>query len=198
VHSSARAQAAVTARAKKLGRAREDLRQLERGLGSRHYPDDGKASARIAVITAGRRVGACLQAEADSDPGTGKPTLTWAFDQQAIDAEAAADGWHALLTNLPPGEADAVICLALLIFCLVERQVRYALAEQDQTRVEGLYAGRPLSPPDGSSSMCSASTHGNSADNHPHAEHGASSWSSVRWTAPATSAERPSRVVTQP
>lgn len=39
-----------------------------------------------------------------------------------------------------------MICLALLIFCLVERQVRQALTEQGQTKVEGLYAGRPATP----------------------------------------------------
>jgi transposase len=31
-----------------------------------------------------------------------------------------------------------VICLALLIFCLAERQVRQALAEQGRTKIEGL------------------------------------------------------------
>ena len=41
-----------------------------------------------------------------------------------------------------------VICLALLIFCLVERQVRQALTGQGQTKVEGLYAGRPATPPE--------------------------------------------------
>jgi transposase len=39
-----------------------------------------------------------------------------------------------------------VICLALLIFCLIERQVRQSLAEQGQTKVAGLYAGRPAIP----------------------------------------------------
>ena len=39
-----------------------------------------------------------------------------------------------------------VICLALLIFCLIERQVRQALAEQGKTKLEGLYAGRPAIP----------------------------------------------------
>jgi transposase len=188
VHSSARAEAAGKARALKLERARGDLERLERGLGSRHYPDAGKVEARIAVITSQRRVSACLRARAGTDPDTGKPTLTWNFDQQAIDAEAATDGWYALLTNLDRGHADAtrvlilykgqeaverrysafkgplavaalflksnrriaalvtVICLALLIFCLVERQVRQALAEQGQTRVDGLYAGRPAIP----------------------------------------------------
>lgn len=188
VHSSARAQAAAVARAKKLDRARDDLQRLERGLGSRHYPAEDKVSARIAVITRERRVSAYLRAQASTDPATGKPALTWDFDQGAIDAEAATDGWYALLTNLPAGEADAaavlvlykgqeaverrysafkgplavaalflksnrriaalvtVICLALLIFCLIERQVRQALAAQGQATVEGLYAGRPAIP----------------------------------------------------
>jgi Domain of unknown function (DUF4277) len=188
VHSSARAQAAGSARGKKLDRAREDLQRLERGLGSRHYPTEDKVSARIAVIASQRRVGAYLHARAGTGPGTGKPTLAWDFDQDAIDAEAATDGWYALLTNLHPGQADAtqvlllykgqeaverrysafkgplavaalfcknnrriaalvtVICLALLIFCLIERQVRRSLAEQGQTKVDGLYAGRPAIP----------------------------------------------------
>jgi transposase len=45
-----------------------------------------------------------------------------------------------------------VICLALLIFCLIERQVRQSLTEQGQTKVKDLYAGRTRSPPAGSSS----------------------------------------------
>ncbi len=188
VHSSARADAALTARTKKLDRARDDLQRLERGLGSRHYPTEDKVSARIAVISRDRRVGAYLRAWTGTGPGTGKPTLAWRFDQDAIDAEAAADGWYALLTNLDAGEADAagililykgqeaverrysafkgplavaalflknnrriaalvtVICLALLIFCLVERQVRQSLAEQGTTMIDGLYAGRPAIP----------------------------------------------------
>jgi hypothetical protein len=31
-----------------------------------------------------------------------QPTLAWSFDQAAIDAEAATNGWYALLSNLPP------------------------------------------------------------------------------------------------
>ena len=37
---------------------------------------------------------------------TGKPALSWHFDHAAIDAEAAADGWYALLANLPPAQAS--------------------------------------------------------------------------------------------
>ena len=135
-----------------------------------------------------------VRARTGISPDTGKPTLAWNFDAEAIDAEAATDGWYALLTNLDPGQADAarvllpckgqeaverrysafkgplavaalflknnrriaalvtVICVALLIFCLIERQVRRSLAEQGETTVAGLYAGRPAIPTGGSSS----------------------------------------------
>ncbi|MDQ3576704.1 MAG: IS1634 family transposase [Actinomycetota bacterium] len=185
VHSTARARAAATARAKKLDRARDDLDRLVRGLGSRHYPDEKAVTARITTISSARRVTAYLRAEVCADPATGKPTLDWSFDQDALDAETSTDGWYALLTTLP-ADIDAaevlrrykgqevverrystikgplavapmflknnrriaalitVICLALLIFCLIERQVRQAIAPQ--TTLDGLYAGRPAKP----------------------------------------------------
>ena len=186
VHSSARAAAAVTARTKKLERAGDDLARLTRGLGSRHYPDTDAVTARIKVIARDRRVGAYLRTTVSTDPDTGKPLLDWSFDQQAVDAEAAADGWYALLTNLTPAEADpahilrsykgqeaverryhgfkgplavapmflhnnnrmtaliTIICLALLIYCLIEREVRQAIAPA--TTLPNLYAGRPAKP----------------------------------------------------
>jgi transposase len=185
VHSTARAHAAATARTKKLDRATDDLDRLVRGLGSRHYPDEKAVTARITAIASSRRVTAYLRTEIGTDPATGKPTLYWWFDQATLDVEAATDGWHALLTNLPAhiGPAEilirykgqevverrygafkgplavaplflnnnrriaaliTVICLALLIFCLIERQVRAAIAPQ--TTLEGLYAGRPAKP----------------------------------------------------
>ncbi|WIX89237.1 hypothetical protein [Amycolatopsis sp. DG1A-15b] len=189
VHSTARAQAAVTARERKLAQARDDLERLQRGLGSRHYPDAASVTARVAAISRARRVSTYLRTTVSTEAATGKPALAWTFDQQALAAEAALDGWHALLTNLDPAHADApevlrrykgqetverrysavkgplavaplflknnrriaaliaVICLALLIFCLIERQTRLALAPQ--TTLEGLYAGRPANPPAG-------------------------------------------------
>ncbi|WP_228566345.1 hypothetical protein [Nocardia sp. SYP-A9097] len=143
------------------------------------------------MIGKDRRVGAYLRTTTGPDPDTGKPILAWHFDRDAIDAEAATDGWYALLTNLPPDQADAaqvlilykgqeaverrysafkgpvaalflknnrriaalvtVICLALLIFCLIERQVRQALATQGHTKIEG--PDGPPSPPPVSSSL---------------------------------------------
>jgi len=186
VWSSARAGAAAHARAKKLDRARDDLGRLERGLGSRHYPDTAAVATRVAQIGRDRRVGAYLHAEIGTDE-RGKPTLVWSFDQGALDAEAATDGWYALLTNLDPADTDAaevlrrykgqevverrygdfkgplavapmflknnrriaalitVICLALLIFSLVERAVRHAIAPERTMR--GLYPeNRPARP----------------------------------------------------
>lgn len=185
VHSTARARAAATARARKLDRATADLDRLVNGLGSRHYPDQNAVTTRITKIASARRVTPYLRTETGTDPATGKPTLTWWFDQAALDTETSTDGWYALLTNLP-ADIDAaeilrrykgqevverrystikgplavapmflknnrriaalitVICLALLIFCLIERQVRQAITPQ--TKLDGLYAGRPAKP----------------------------------------------------
>jgi transposase len=186
VYSPARASAAATARAKKLRRAQDDLGRLTRGLGSRHYPDAGKVAGRIAAIARDRHVGGYLHATAATSQN-GHPTLDWHFDQAAIEAEAATDGWYALLTNLDPDSVPAsqvlaryknqpaaserryhdvkgplaiapmflhanrriaaligVIGLALLIYCLIERQARRNLAPA--TTLDGLYAGRPAKP----------------------------------------------------
>ena len=178
--------AAKIARAKKLDRAREDLDRLTRGLGSRHYPDEAAVRNRLAVIGKTRRVAGYLTTTTGTDPGTGKPTLQWAYDQAALEAESATDGWYALLTNLDPAEAGTasvllrfkgqeaserrygnykgplavapmfllhnrriaalitVICLALLVFSLVERQVRAQIAPA--AKIPGLYADRPARP----------------------------------------------------
>jgi transposase len=188
VWSSARSDAAAKARTKKLDRARGDLERLGRGLGSRHYPDTDAVAARVAQIGRDRKVAAYLHTDIGTD-SAGKPTLTWNFDQAALDAEAATDGWYALLTNLDPAEADAaevlrrykgqeaverrygnfkgplavapmflknnrriaalitVICLALLIFCLIERQIRKAILPE-RTMI-GLYPERRAARPTG-------------------------------------------------
>lgn len=186
VWSSARAQAAAASRAKKLERATGDLQRLQRGLGGRHYRTPDQVRQRLQVIAASRKVTGLLRAEAGADPATGKPTLSWWFDQAALDREAASDGWYGLVTSLAVEQADAaeilrrykgqevverrygtfkgplgvapmflndnrriaalisVICLALLVFCLVERAVRKAIAPA--VELAGLYVGRPAKP----------------------------------------------------
>jgi Domain of unknown function (DUF4277) len=169
VYSSANATGQAKARALKLAKATGELSRLVRTAGTRFHPTPDAVAARVTAIAAQRRVKAYLRTTITRSP-VGKPVLSWHFDQAAIDAEAAADGWYALLTNLEPGQASpeevlrrykgqhvverrygefkgplavaplflktnrritaliTVICLALLIFCLVERQVRNALA----------------------------------------------------------------------
>jgi transposase len=185
IYSSARADAAAHARAEKLDRARDDLDRLMRGLGSRHYNTLDKVAARITTIASQRHVGDYLRATI-ATASTGTPSLDWHFDQAALDAEAATDGWYALLTNLPdtvsaeqilaryknqPATSErryhdlkgplavapvflhnnrriaaliGVICLALLIYGLTEREARRNLAPA--TKLEGLYAGRAAKP----------------------------------------------------
>jgi len=174
VYSPARAGGAARSRARKLATATEELDRLVRTAGTRFHPTGDAVAARATAIATQRRVGAYLRTAITCD-ATGKPALSWHFDQAAIDAEAAADGWYALLTNLAPGQASpaevflryksqhvverrygefkgplavtplflktsrriaaliTVICLALLIFCLIERQVRSALAPHGGT-----------------------------------------------------------------
>jgi transposase len=168
VHSTANARAQAKSRDLKLAKATEDLDTLTRTAGTRHHPTAQAVRAQAAAIAVKRRVSAYLTTTitASSDD---KPVFAWSFDQASLDAETAADGWYALLTNLP-AEVDAaevllrykeqptverrygefkgplavapiflrdnkritalltVICLALLIFCLVEREVRRSLA----------------------------------------------------------------------
>src|SRR5512142_451297 len=185
VFSTARAQAAATARAQKLARAADALGRLSRGLGSRYYPTEAAVADRLTQIGRHRRVAAYLRSTVGTDPVTGKPTLSWSFDPDVLAAEAATDGWYALLTNLDPAVTPAevllrykgqeaverryaafkgplavapiflktnrriaalitVICLALLVFCLVERAVRAAIAPA--VKLPGLYAGQPARP----------------------------------------------------
>ncbi|MFF3062837.1 IS1634 family transposase [Streptomyces sp. NPDC057909] len=178
VHSTGNAKGQQAARAKRLARAQEDLDKLQRGAGGRHYNTAAKVEARIGVIAKTRRVSDCLRTTVTTD-SDGRPSLAWHFDQGVLNAQAAADGWYALVTRLTPEQADAaevlrrykgqgvverrysdfkgplavapiflehnrriaalitVICLALLVFCLIERQVRQALGPEQTMR--GLY-----------------------------------------------------------
>ena len=186
VWSSAHAGAAATARAKKLDRARDDLDAPRPGPGQPPLPRRRRGHRPAGPDRRATDGSAPTCAPASAPTTTGKPTLAWHFDQAALDAEAATDGWYCLLTNLDPADADAaevlarykgqevverrygdfkgplavapmflknnrriealitVICLALLIFCLVERQVRHAIApERDHDRLPRSPKARP-------------------------------------------------------
>jgi hypothetical protein len=190
VHSTANATAAGKARTLKLDKAATELDTLIRTAGTRYHPDTAAVTAKARQISRDRRIGGYLRTQVTAHPNTGKPVFAWHYDQDAIDAEAATDGWYALLSNLPPHEADpaeilrrykgqpaveqryatikgplavapmflqhnrritaliTVICLALLIFSLIEREVRAGLAKQGHTDMVGFYGldNRPARP----------------------------------------------------
>jgi transposase len=188
VHCSANARGQAQARALKLERAADDLGRLARAAGTRHYPTAADVHRRAAEIGKKRRVAAYLTCTIEAD-GQDKPGFSWSWNTAAIDAEAAADGWYALLTSLDPDQADAsevlirykgqpiverrysdfkgplavaplflqhnrritalihVICLALLVFCLIERQVRNALHPEET--MSGFYPGNQKTRPTG-------------------------------------------------
>ena len=105
VYSSAHAAGQAKARALKLAKAVAELDKLVRTAGTRFHPAGDAVAARVQAIAANRRAGKYLRTAITAGPA-GKPVLSWHFDQATIDAEAAADSWYALLTNLEPGQAS--------------------------------------------------------------------------------------------
>lgn len=178
VHSTGNAAGQRQARTKRLAKATAELEKVQRGAGGRYYNTAEKLAVRVRVIAKTRRVASCLRTEIGTDE-EGRPTLAWHFDEQVLAAQAAADGWYALIASRPieqatpvqvlldyKGQGDAerrygdfkgplavtpvfvqhnrrvaalvqVICLALLVFCLIERQVRQALERDETARCPG-------------------------------------------------------------
>ncbi len=179
----------VTDRIKQISLARKVGPYLRYTIGTARAGGPASSTGQVSDQAAGTRE-ATGPGPADSwrgsgSGGPGKPTLTWWFDQAAIDAEAATDGWYALLTNLGATETAAevllrykaqeaverrygnlkgplavapiflnsnrriaalitVISLALLVFCLIEREARRNLAPE--TKIAGLYNRQPARP----------------------------------------------------
>ncbi len=189
VHSARTAEAAARSRGERITKAREALVTLRRNLGKRNYRTEQAVADRVGRIREQYHVGGWLRAHLSTDPDTGAPGLLWHFDEQAVAASAATDGWMALLTNLTVAEADAtgvlrrykaqeaverrhstfkgplgvaplflknnkrihalvqVICLALAVYCLIERQARRAAETRfADGKIPGLRDGRPTRP----------------------------------------------------
>ena len=178
----------VTDRIKQISLARKVGPYLRYTIGTAPAAPAGEPEGTSTSQAAG--TGQTGPSPADTLQGTGsggpgKPALTWWLDQAAIDAEAATDGWYALLTSLDASITAAevllrykaqeaverrygnlkgplavapmflnsnrriaalitVISLALLVFCLIEREARRNLAPQ--TKLDGLYNRQPARP----------------------------------------------------
>ena len=175
----------VTARLQQIARDRKAGPYLRYTVGTAPAPAGGPDGSEQTAGTGQTGPSPADTRQGTGSGGPGKPTLTWWFDQAAIDAEAATDGWYALLTNLASDVTAAevllrykaqeaverrygnlkgplavapiflnsnrriaalitVISLALLVFCLIEREARRNLAPQ--AKLDGLYNRQPARP----------------------------------------------------
>lgn len=98
IHSSEEAREVAAARQRALTKAEDALGRVQRGLGGRYYKTRRQVDARVAKILTGQVEGLISVKTATR---AGRPTLTFARDDDAINAATRTDGVYALATNLP-------------------------------------------------------------------------------------------------
>jgi transposase len=98
IHSSEEAREVAAARQRALVKAQQALQRVQRGLGGRYYKTKKQVDNRVAQILTRQLHGLLTVKTATRN---GRPTLTYARDEQAICAAAATDGVYALATNIP-------------------------------------------------------------------------------------------------
>ena len=86
----------VTARLQQIARDRKAAPYLRYTVGTTPAPAGGPDGSEQTAGTGQTGPGPADTRQGSGSGGPGKPTLTWWFDQAAIDAEAATDGWYAL------------------------------------------------------------------------------------------------------
>jgi hypothetical protein len=98
IHSSEEQRETAAARERAVTKAEEQLQRVHNGLGGRYYKTRKQVDARVARILTGQ-----VEQLITVNTGTrkGRPTITWARDQEAIAAAAQTDGIYALATNIP-------------------------------------------------------------------------------------------------
>ncbi len=171
VFSSEEAASVAEARERALRKAEDALARVKRGLGGPHYRTKRAVEARVAQILT-----PAVKGLLNVHVGTrgGRPTLTFARDEEAIGEASGTDGIYALATNLPGKRLSAgqvlriykhqplvecrhgdlkgplrvrpvflhnddriaalvsVVGLALVVFGLIEAEVRKALGPQEE------------------------------------------------------------------
>jgi hypothetical protein len=172
IHSSEEAREVAAARERALCKAEDELGRVRNGLGGRYYKTQEQLQRRVGQII-GTNIHGLIRVPVGQDD-TGRPTITWERDHDAIAHAARTDGIYALATNLPDNPLTAgrilrlykaqevverrhrdlkqtlkvrpiflhnddriyalisIIGIALLIFGLLETQVRNTLAADQQ------------------------------------------------------------------
>jgi hypothetical protein len=104
IWSSEEAASVVAARERALAKAGAALTRISNGLGGRYYKTRKQVDAKVAQILAGKAAG-LIQVRTGTRKG--KPVISWARDQAAIEAASQLDGLYALATNLPDHDDGA-------------------------------------------------------------------------------------------
>jgi transposase len=100
IWSSEEASSVADARNRALAAAEAALTRIHNGLGGRYYKTQKDVDTKVATIL-GKNITGLLHVSTGTDPNSGKPTLTWQRDRDAITTAARLDGLYALATNLP-------------------------------------------------------------------------------------------------
>jgi Domain of unknown function (DUF4277)/Transposase DDE domain len=98
IHSSEEAEETALARERALAKAEELLCRVQRGLGGRYYKSCRDVERRVGQII-GHNIRELIRVDVGS--ADGKPTLSFARNERAIEDASATDGIYALATNLP-------------------------------------------------------------------------------------------------
>jgi hypothetical protein len=98
IWSSEEADSVRDARERALAKAETELTRVRNGLGGRYYKTIDQVRTKVARIVH-PRISALLPVQTGTDP-TGKPTLSWQRNHDAIAAASRLDGLYALATNL--------------------------------------------------------------------------------------------------
>jgi transposase len=98
IHSSEEQAQVAAARERALAKAEEQLQRIKNGLGGRYYKTNTQVERRVGQII-GKNIHGLITVTVSTRAG--KPTITWARDQQAIAQAQRTDGIYALATNLP-------------------------------------------------------------------------------------------------
>jgi hypothetical protein len=114
IWSSEEAASVADARTRAVDAAEAALTRVRNGLGGRYYKTRNDVDTKVAQII-GKNITSLLHVATGTDPNSGKPTLTWQRDHDAISAAARLDGLYALATNLPnPTRSKPVTALEVL------------------------------------------------------------------------------------
>jgi hypothetical protein len=98
IHSSEEQREVTAARERALKKAEEQLQRVHNGLGGRYYKTRKQVDARVARILTGQAKGLIT---VKTRTRSGKPTIAFERDKDAIEKAASTDGIYALATNLP-------------------------------------------------------------------------------------------------